>query len=123
MLLVGRDERNLVDRLVLDFQVVSELNVGMQNVDSNRIVGNKRAKWLAGVQNREMFSKMEQGLPYARSGLERSFKGTDYDILTIVGPYLDQANNPVRVERTIRDPQHGPLIIELLLDPVQSPAE
>jgi hypothetical protein len=122
VLLVGRDERNLVDRLVLDFQVVSDLRVQLQSVDPNNLPANKRDKWAAGVQNREMFSKMEQGLSYTRDGAERSFKGTEYDILTVVGPYM-KANNPISAERIVRDAQHGPLIIELLLDPIESPAE
>lgn len=114
VLLVGREGRNFVDRLALDSQIVSELRVEMQGVDPVSIATNKRASWVAGVENREMYSKMEQGLSYSRNGIQRSFKGTEYDILSIIGPYVE--NNPIGAERTIRDPQYGPLIIELLLD-------
>lgn len=113
VLLIGRDERNLIDRLVLDYRVISELRVAMEAVDSEKLPANMRAKWSAGVQSREMFFKMEQGVSYSRNGLERSFKGANYDILTVVGPY---ANTPISSERTIRDAQYGPLIIELFLE-------
>jgi hypothetical protein len=86
----------------------------MQKVDANTLAANQRQKWSAALLNRETFSKMEQGLTYSRTGLERSFKGTDYDILTIVGPYVE--TNPITGERTTHEKGLGPLIIELNLE-------
>lgn len=113
VLLIGRDEQRFIDRLVLDFGVISNLRVAMEGVNPETLPANMRGKWSAGVESREMFFKMEQGLPYSRNGLERSFKGTAYDILTVIGPY---ANTPISAERTIPDAQYGPLIIELSLE-------
>jgi hypothetical protein len=55
---------------------------------------------------------MEEGIPYSRDRSERSFKNTDYDIVTVVGPYVDPKKNPIDHERVIKG-DHGPLIIEL----------
>ncbi|HET6976673.1 MAG TPA: hypothetical protein VFI24_10150 [Pyrinomonadaceae bacterium] len=116
VLLVGRDERKLVDRLVLDSEIVSDLKIQMQKVQPDNVAASQRQKWAVAIQNREMFSTMEQGLSYSRSGLERSFKGKEYDILTIVGPYVEEGTNPISAQRTIQDQRVGPLIIELNLE-------
>jgi hypothetical protein len=123
VLLVGRDERGrVVDRLMLDLEVVSKLRIEMQKVDANWFDKNQRGRWVLAVQNRELFLKMQQGIPYSRSSPKRSFPGTEYDILTVVGPHLEQ-ESPISAERIIKNQSLGPLIIELVLDPVSAPAE
>jgi hypothetical protein len=123
VLLVGRDERKLVDRLVLDSEIVSDLKVQMQKVQPDNVAPSHRQKWVAAINNREMFLTMEQGLFYSRNGLERSFRQKEYDILTIFGPYVEEGNNPISAQRTVQDHRIGPLIIELLLDPVEPLAQ
>lgn len=113
VVLVGRTEREHVDRLMLAPDVVSELRIDMQKVDKNNLTANEREKWETAVQNRELFSRMEgEGIPYSRSGSARSFKGSGYDIVTVVGPYIEQGKSPINAERIIRG-DHGPLIVEL----------
>ncbi|MCI0392982.1 MAG: hypothetical protein MOB07_29975, partial [Acidobacteria bacterium] len=113
VVLVGRNEREHVDRLMLAPNVVSELRIDMQKVDKNSLTASEREKWETAVQNRELFSKMEgEGIPYMRSGSARSFKGTAYDIVTVVGPYIEPGKSPINAERVVRG-EHGPLIVEL----------
>lgn len=69
--------KGLIDRLVLDFQVVSELRARLQSVDPNNLPANKRDKWAAGVQDRDVL-KDGASLSYTRDGAERSFNGTEY---------------------------------------------
>lgn len=111
VVLVGRTEDKPVDRLVLAPEIVSELRVAMQNVDANSLAPKYRERWEAAMQNRELFSKMEgEGITYSRGGIARSFKGSEYDIVTVVGPYLEQS--PITAERKIVG-DYGPLIFEL----------
>lgn len=111
VVLVGRTEQNYIDRLILAPEVVSELRVKMQNVSPDSLVAKYRGRWQAATQNRELFSRMEgEGISYERKGQPRSFKGTDYDIVTVVGPYLEQS--PITAERTVQG-DLGPLIVEL----------
>jgi hypothetical protein len=112
VVLVGRDENANIDRLILAPEVVKDLQIDMQKVDVNNLAAKDREKWQNAVQNRELFSRMESGIPYSRSGLERSFKGSSYDVVTVVGPYLPQDKNPIGADRTLKGEQ-GPLIIEL----------
>ena len=113
VVLIGRTESTYVDRLMLESEVVGELRVGMLKVDVNSLAANERGKWETAIQERELFSKLEEGISYTRDRLERSFSGSGYDIVTVVGPYLEQAKNPINAERKVTNPQHGPLIIEL----------
>jgi hypothetical protein len=110
VVLVGRTETAHADRLMLEPDVVSDLRISMQKVDSNNLVAKEKEKWEIALQNRELFLKMEEGVPYERRRAERSFKGSEYDIVTVVGPYIDKS--PISPERTIKG-DLGPLIIEL----------
>jgi hypothetical protein len=112
VVLVGRNENAHIDRLMLAPEIVRDLRIDMQKVDINNLVVKEREKWQNAVQNRELFSKMEEGIPYSRNGLERSFKGSEYDVVTVIGPYLQQEKNPISAERTVKG-DFGPLIIEL----------
>lgn len=121
ILLVGWEKKKeYVDRLMLDLDVVSKLRIAMQKVDGNGIDQNLKARWIASVQNRELYSKMQEGIPYSRNTTKRSFSNTAYDIVTVIGPHLEQ-ENPIDAERTIKNQSMGPLIIELLLNPVDEP--
>lgn len=124
VLLVGRDEdNNPIDRFMLDVEVISTLRIGMQSVDVENLQANQKEKWSEVVQKRDLFSKMEQGIPYARKGTNRPFTGLDYDIVMVIGPHAGQAN-PI-TDRTIKNNKAGPLIIELSLEaptvPVDAP--
>lgn len=110
VLMVGRDEKSHFDILMLSPELVKDLRIEMQRVDTNSLAERDRATWEAAVRNRQLFSKMEEGIPYKRDRLERSFSNTEYDIVTVVGPYIDKT--PVSPERTIKG-DHGPMIIEL----------
>lgn len=110
VLMVGRGEKSHFDVLMLSPELVKELRIEMQKVDTNSLAERERAMWETAVRDRQLFSKMEEGIPYKRDGSERSFSKTEYDIVTVIGPYIDQT--PVSPERTIRG-NHGPLIIEL----------
>jgi hypothetical protein len=113
LVLVGRNEREHIDRLMLAPEVVSKLRVEMQKVDKNSFTVNELQKWETAVQSQELFSKMEgEGIPYTRSGSVRSFKSTAYDIVTVVGPYMDPDKSPINAERIVGR-EHGPLIVEL----------
>jgi hypothetical protein len=112
VVLVGRTEREHVDRLMLAPEVVSELRVEMQKLDPARLSAGNREKWRLAIQNRELFSKMEEGIPYERNGLARSFKGSHYDVVTVIGPYSDQNRSPITAERKLKG-DHGPVIVEL----------
>ena len=117
VVLVGRDEQKLVDRLVLDSELISELRVRMQRVDANTLAAGKRQQWTNAVASREIFIQLEQGLVYSRDGWKRSFRGTDYDILLIVGPYVEEGRSPISAQRTVQDQALGPLVIELSMEP------
>jgi hypothetical protein len=117
VVLVGRDEQKLVDRLALDSELISELRVRMQGVDTNTLAAGKRQQWTNAVASREIFIQLEQGLVYSRDGWKRSFKGTDYDILLIVGPYVEEGRSPISAQRTVQDQALGPLVIELSMEP------
>jgi hypothetical protein len=110
VVLVGRNEHAHIDRLMLAPEVVSDLHVDIQKVDTNSIAANELGKWKTAVQNRELFLKMEEGMQYARDSMRRPFSGSSYDIVTVVGPYIE--NSPITPERKINR-NHGLLIIEL----------
>ena len=112
VVLVGRTERGHVDRLMLAPEVVSDLRVEMQTLDPTRLSTSNRERWKQAVQNRELFSKMEEGVPYDRNGLARSFKGSAYDVVTVIGPYLDKSKTPITADRKLKG-DHGPVIVEL----------
>jgi hypothetical protein len=116
LLLVGRDENNNpLDRLMLDVDAISAIRIEMQGVDPENLQANQKDRWSKALQKRDLFSKMEQGIPYARRGPNRPFTDSDYDIVTVIGPHAGQAN-PITPERTIRNNKAGPLIIELSLE-------
>lgn len=112
VVLIGRSESALIDRLILAPDVVGGLRVAMIKVDSDALPEKLRASWRTSVEQRELFSKMEEGIPYSRDRLERSFKNTEYDIVTVVGPYIDPTKNPIDKDRMIKG-DYGPLVIEL----------
>jgi len=112
VVLIGRSENALIDRLILAPDVVGKLRVAMVKVDIEALPEKLREGWRISVEQRALFSKMEEGVPYSRDRLERSFKNSDYDIVTVVGPYVDPKKNPIDQERVIKG-DYGPLIIEL----------
>jgi hypothetical protein len=62
------------------------------------------------VENREFFMKMEQGVTYGRKEFKRSFKGTTYDIVTVIGPYSEK-EKVITADRKCKG-DYGPLLIE-----------
>jgi hypothetical protein len=120
ILLVGWEKKgDYVERLMLDLDVVSKLRNEMQKVDANMIDGSLKARWEGAVEKRELFAKMQEGIPYSRTTQKRSFPETEYDVVTVIGPHLKQPN-PIDANRTIANRGMGPLIIELMPDDVQS---
>jgi hypothetical protein len=97
---------------MLSPDIVSQLRVAMMEVDIENLSDRVAEKWQASINSRELFSKMEEGIPYSRDRMERSFKNSSYDIVTVVGPYLDPAKNPIDAERVMKG-DFGPLIIEI----------
>ena len=85
----------------------------MQKLDINKLAQKHRIKWRGATQKRELFSKMEEGVPFDRTGFQRSFKGTEYDIVSVIGPYFDK-EKAVTDDRKAKG-DHGPLIIELVI--------
>src|SRR5258706_160482 len=102
---------------MLEAEIVSDLHIRMLKVEANSLREIHREKWESTVKNRKFFLEMEAGIPYSRNGLDRAFKGSDYDIVTVIEPYLESAKNPINYERVIKG-DYNPLIIELeMLDP------
>lgn len=123
ILLVGWEKKKAyVDRLILDLDVVSRLRIAMQKVDANVIDKNLKARWERAVEKREVFAKMQEGISYSRTNHKRSFPDTEYDIVTVIGPHLEQAS-PIDANRVIKNQSMGPLIIELLSDPIEPSAQ
>ena len=116
VLLVGRDEEgNLLDHLMLDVESIGALRIAMRGVDVKNLPANQQEKWTKAVASRDLFAKMEQGIPYSRKGIKDPFEGTEYDIVKVIGPHSGQAN-PITAERMIKNNKAGPLIIELSLE-------
>lgn len=113
VVLVGRSERDVLDRLILAPQVVDDLRHAVQKVDINSLAEKQREKWAAAVGDREFFSKMKQGIPYERKGFGRAFKGSGYDVVSVLGPYMEK--DPITADRKLKG-DFGPLILELKLD-------
>ena len=113
VVLVGRDETKHVDRLMLAPDVVNELRVAMQKVDINNIAPKQQENWKAAVESRTLVAKMKEGIPFDRKGFARAYKGTSYDIVTVVGPYSSADKNPITADRKLKG-DHGPVVIELL---------
>ena len=112
VVLVGRTEREYVDRVTLSPELVCDLRVELRKVDVSILSEKHRESWKHALQTRELFVRMEgEGIPYDRSGFRRSFKGTEYDIITVVGPYSDKEKG-VTADRRFKG-DHGPLLIEL----------
>ena len=117
-LLVGRDKKKpYVDRLMLDLDVVSRLRIAMQKVDPDVFDKTLKARWTSAVANHEMFSKLQEGITYSRNTHKRAFPNTEYDVVSVIGPQLDQ-ESAISGERTVSSGNIGPLIIEIILDPV-----
>jgi hypothetical protein len=103
---------------MLDLDVVSKLRLAMQKVDADAIDKNLRLRWVDTVQKRELFTKMQEGIPYSRTSDQRAFANTAYDVVSVIGPHLAKAS-PIDADRVIKNQSMGPLIIELLSDPVE----
>jgi hypothetical protein len=93
--------------------VVNELRVAMQKVDINNIAPKQQENWKAAVESRTLVAKMKEGIPFDRKGFARAYKGTSYDIVTVVGPYSSADKNPITADRKLKG-DHGPVVIELL---------
>jgi len=114
VLLVGRDEKEHVDRLTLGQDLVSELRIKMRSLDANTLSAQVQARWGAAIQTRDMFSKLEEGVRYKRSGFERPFKDTAFDLVTVIGPMFEK-EEVISADRKAKG-RHGPLYIEIESD-------
>jgi hypothetical protein len=115
LVLVGRSEKEVVDSLMLAPDIVKDLRKAMQAFDVTLIAEKLREKWKVAVRNRELYLKMKQGFRFDRRGFSRAFAGSAYDIVSVLGPYVDKGKNPITADRKLKG-DHGPLIIELNLD-------
>ncbi|HZS47721.1 MAG TPA: hypothetical protein VFC63_21815, partial [Blastocatellia bacterium] len=110
VILVGRGVKDFIDKLILGPEVVSELRIAVNKVDVNTLNQNERQKWQSAVHTRELYSKMEEGIPFSREGLKAPFTGTTYDIVTVIGPYVKES--PINADRVISG-NANLLVIEL----------
>ncbi len=111
VVLVGRNELKYLDRVMLSPELVSDVRVAMQKLDINKLLEKDRSKWQGVIQKRELFSKMEEGIPFERNSFQRSFNETEYDIVSVIGPYAEK-ERAISLDRKAKG-DHGPLIIEL----------
>jgi len=115
VVLVGRKGDDLVDRLTLGQDLVGELRIRMRSLDPGAIAANIQDKWAAALKTRELFSKLEEGIRYSRSGLTKPFKDTTFDIVTVIGPKYEK-DGLIGADRKLKARQQGPLLIEVEVD-------
>jgi hypothetical protein len=116
VLLVGRTGEEYVDRLTLGQDLISDLRFKMQSLDAGTLAPQVREKWGAAIRTRDMFSRLEEGIRYKRSGLGRPFKDSPFDIVTVIGPVFEGDPIITTDQKASKGP-HGPLYIEIDREP------
>jgi hypothetical protein len=111
VLLVGRTERDYVDRLTLAQELTSEVRVKMQKLDGSLLRERDRERWKNAIQTRELFSKMEEGMVYDRGAFKRPFSKSAYDVVTVIGSESEK-EKVITPDRRCKD-DLGPVLIEI----------
>ncbi len=97
VVLVGRDGTKEKHQFAMAPGAVSELRIAMMSVEASLIAAfhpTVKSKWEKLLVEREVFRALEHGVAYATGGGVRPFKGSDHDVIEIVGPFAKLAPKP-----------------------------